>query len=112
MFEQVNEQIQKSLKPMSELASVNAKALEQLASQQNALFTGLLNDGVNFSQSLTEKQDVNAMVEAQKAYLEGVQEKIVAAAKETYDVISDAQEKAGEVLKVAAEEVQANVASK
>lgn len=112
MFDQMNEQLQKSLKPLTDLATVNAKALEQLASQQSTLFSTLLNDGVEFSKGLGEKKDVNALVEAQKTYLEGMQEKIVAATKESYDVISEAQEKAGEVLKVAAEDVQAAVASK
>jgi phasin family protein len=108
MFDQMNEQIQKSMKPVTELASFNAKALEQLASQQNALFSTLLNDGVSFSQGLSEQKDVNTLVEAQKAYVEGIQEKVVAAAKEAYDVISSAQEKAGEVLKTAVEEAQAS----
>lgn len=112
MFDQMNEQLQKSLKPLTDLAAVNAKALEQLASQQSNLFSTLLNDGVEFTQGLSEKKDVNAVVEAKKTYLEGMQEKIVAATKESYDVISEAQEKAGEVLKVAAEDAQSAVASK
>lgn len=111
MFDQINEQIQKSLKPVTDLASLNAKILEQIATQQNALFTSLLNDGVSFSEGLSEKKDVNTLVEAQKAYAEGVQEKVVAAAKEAYDVISSAQEQAGEVLKTAVEEAQASVAA-
>ena len=81
MFDKINEQIQKSLKPVTELASVNAKALEQWAQQQNTLFTSLLNAGVAFAEGVSEKKDVNSLVEAQKAYVEGVQEKVVAAAK-------------------------------
>ena len=109
MFDKVNEQIQKSLKPVTELASVNAKALEQLAKQQNALFTSLLNEGVAFTEGATETKDVKTLVEAQKQYAEGVQEKIVAAAKDAYEVISGAQERAGEVLKTTVEDAQATV---
>ena len=111
MFDKINEQIQKSLKPITELASLNAKALEQLAQQQSSLFTTLLNDGVALTESATEKQDVKSLVEAQKNYAQGVQEKIVAAAKDAYEVITSAQQKAGEVLKTATEEVQSSVAT-
>ncbi len=111
MFDKVNEQIQKSLKPMTDLASVNASALQQLAEKQNALFSSLLNEGVAFAEGVSDKKDVNSLVEAQKAYMEGVQEKVVAAAKDAYEVLSSAQEQAGEVLKSAMDDVQSTVAN-
>ncbi len=111
MFDKVNEQIQKSLKPVTELASVNAKALEQLAQQQNELFTNLLNGGVAFAEGATEQKDANSLVEAQREYAKGLQETVVAAAKDAYAVISSAQEKSGEVLKTAIADAQANVAA-
>jgi len=111
MFDKVNEQFQKSLKPVTELVSVNAKAMESLVQQQNALFSSLLNQGVAFVDGATEKKDLKSLVEAQKSYAEGVQDQVAAAAKDAYDVITSAQEKAGEVLKTAMEEAQAAVNS-
>ena len=108
MFDKIAEQIQNSFKadqfqnsfkPVSELFAVNVKAMEQLAQQQTALFTGVLNDGVAYAEGLSAQKDIAGIVEAQKAYVEGVQEKVVAAAKDTYAVLTETQEKAGEVLK-------------
>ncbi len=100
------EQFQNAFKPVNALVAVNAKALEQLAQQQTALFTGLLNDGVAYAESLSGQKDVAGIVESQKAYAEGVQEKVVAAAKDAYTVLNETQEKAGEVLKGAFAQAQ------
>lgn len=99
MFDQFTEQFQNSFAPVNELVNVNVKAAEQLAQQQAALFTGMLNEGVAHAQSLANQKDVAAVVEAQKAYAENVQEKVVAAAKDAYGVVTNAQEKTGELLK-------------
>jgi phasin family protein len=99
MFDQFTEQFQNSFAPVNELVNVNVKAAEQLAQQQAALFTGMLNEGVAHAQNLATQKDVAAVVEAQKTYAENVQEKVVAAAKDAYSVVTDAQEKAGELLK-------------
>ena len=84
MFDQLTQQFQNSFAPVNELVNVNVKAAEQLAQQQAALYNGMLNEGVEH---------------AQNPYAENVQEKVVAAAKDAYAVVTDAQEKAGELLK-------------
>lgn len=115
MFDQITEQFQKSMKPMSELAAINVKATEQLMQQQTSLFTGMMNDGMTFAQGLSGQKDVAAVMEAQKSYAEGVQEKVVSAAKDAYAVITETQEKASEVLKGAfaeAKETASAVATK
>ncbi len=99
MFENVAEQFQKSFKPVGEIMTVNAKALEQLAEKQTALFTSLLSDSVTYAEGLGTKTDMNAVMEAQKTYAEGVQEKFVTAAKDSYAVMSETQEKLGELMK-------------
>lgn len=99
MFDKIAEQFQNSFKPMSELVAVNAKAVEQLAKQQTTLFTGVLNDGVAYAEGLSGQKDIAGIVEAQKVYAEGVQEKVVSAAKDAYAVMAETQEKAGEILK-------------
>ena len=109
MIDQMNEQLQKAMQPVTELATANAKALEQLASQQQALFSNLINASVSFSSSVADNKDVNRLVAAQKAYADGVQEQVVSAAKDAYEVITAAQTKAGEVMQTAMQESQAAV---
>lgn len=99
MFDKVAEQFQNSFKPVSDIVSVNAKAMEKLAQQQTSLFTGVLNDSVAYAEGLSGQKDVAGIVEAQKAYAEGVQEKMVSAAKDAYAVMTETQEKLGEVMK-------------
>ncbi len=99
MFDKIAEQFQNSFQPMGELVAINAKALEQLAKQQTTLFTGVLNDGVAYAEGLSGQKDIAGIVEAQKVYAEGVQEKVVTAAKDAYAVMAETQEKAGEILK-------------
>lgn len=115
MFDKMTEQFQNSFKPVSELVAINAAAMEKLANQQTALFTGVLNDSVAYAEGLANQQDISAVVEAQKSFAEGVQEKVVCAAKDAYEVMAETQEKAGELLKGAytqAQEVATAVAPK
>jgi phasin family protein len=99
MFDQLNEQFEKSFAPVNELVNINTKALEQLTQQQAELFTSNLNEGVALAKDLSAQKDLTAVIEAQKAYAESVQEKLTSAAQDAYAVISNAQEQAGEVLK-------------
>ena len=99
MFDQLTQQFEKSFAPVNELVNVNVKAAEQLAQQQAALFTGMLNEGVAHAQKLSAQKDVSAVVEAQKVYAENFQEKVIAATKEAYNVVTEAQQKSGELLK-------------
>jgi phasin family protein len=110
MFDKMNEQLQNSMKPVTDLANLNAKALEQLATQQSTLFSTLMSGGMAFAQNSAEQKDVNTLMEAQKSYAQDVQETVLKAAKESYAVISETQEKSGELLKKAMEDAQASVA--
>ncbi|MEM0909747.1 MAG: phasin family protein [Pseudomonadota bacterium] len=110
MFEQLNEQLKESMKPFSELATLNMTTMQEVAEKQNALYTKLLNDGVSFAETAGQQKDVMSLAEAQKAYFEGLQETITETAKETYTVVSEAQQKAGEMLKTMSEEVSSKFA--
>ncbi|MBT1451639.1 phasin family protein [Glaciecola sp. XM2] len=105
MLEQFNEQFKASLKPVTELATLNMSTLQELAEKQNALFTTLLSSGVSFAETAGQQKDVMSLAEAQKAYLETLQETITESAKETYTLVSGAQQKAGAMLKDISEEV-------
>jgi phasin family protein len=112
MIDQMNEQLQKAMQPVTELAAANAKALELLVGQQQALFSNLMTASMSFSSSVTDNKDVNSLAAAQKTYAEGVQAQVVAAAKDAYEVISVAQAKAGEVVQAAMQEAGVNASAK
>ncbi|MDT0595607.1 phasin family protein [Glaciecola petra] len=105
MFDQINEQFKESLKPVTELATLNMTTLQSLAEKQNALFTSLLAGGASFAETASQQKDVMSLAEAQKAYLETLQETITESAKETYTLVSGAQQKAGAMMKDISEEV-------
>lgn len=107
MLEQLNEQFKTSMKPFSELATLNMSTLQEVAEKQNALFSTLLNEGVSFAEKVGQQKDVMSVAEAQKAYFESLQETITESAKETYTVVSSAQQKAGELMKGMSDEVTA-----
>ncbi len=111
MYDQITEQLQKTLKPVTDITNINVKTLETLAEKQTALFQTLLSTSTEFTKSATAQTDVNSAVEAQKAYAQNLQETILAAAQDAYGVISEAQEKSGEILQTVVADVQAQAAA-
>ncbi|MFQ3248510.1 phasin family protein [Glaciecola sp.] len=109
MLDQINEQLKESMKPVTELATLNMSTLQALAEKQNALFSTLLSGGVSFAETASQQKDVTKLAEAQKAYLEGLQETVTEAAKETYTLVSGAQAQAGEMIKGLSEEMTAKM---
>lgn len=105
MFEQINQQMKESFKPFTELATLNMNALQEVAEKQNALMSTLLNEGVSFAEKVAQQKDVMSVAETQKAYFETVQEAITESAKETYTIVSGAQQKAGALIKDYSEEL-------
>lgn len=104
MFDKMNEQLTESLKPVTELATLNMTTLQTLVEKQNALFTTLLTNGVSFAENAGQQKDVTSLAEAQKAYLASLQETITESAKETYSLVSGVQQKAGAMMKDISEE--------
>lgn len=111
MLEQMNEQLKESMKPVTELATLNMSTLQALAEKQNALFSTLMSGGVSFAESASKHTDVASLAEAQKAYLESLQETVTESAKETYTLVSSAQTKAAEMMKGMSEEMTAKVSA-
>ena len=104
MFDKINDQFKDTLKPITELATLNMTTLQTLAEKQNSLFTTLLSSGVSFAETAFQQKDAVSHAEAQKSYFESIQETVNASAKETYTLVSGAQQKAGEMLKGISEE--------
>lgn len=99
MFEQFNDSMKDAMKPVTDLATLNLNTMQDLAEKQNTLFSTLLSDGMAFVEKASQQKDVMSLAEAQKAYFEGFQETLTEAAKTNYSVLSEAQQKAGEMLK-------------
>lgn len=111
MLEQMNEQLKETMKPVTELATLNMSTLQALAEKQNALFSTLLSSGVTFAETASQQKDMASLAEAQKAYLETLQETVSNAAKETYTLVSSTQAQAGEMMKGISEEMAAKMAA-
>lgn len=99
MFEQISAKLQKSFKPAAELAAVNVKAMEQLAKSQADLLNVVINSNVEFIKELSTKKDIAGVLEIQKAYSDDLQEKLTAAAKQSFALLTDTQEQANSLMK-------------
>ena len=107
MFEQMNEQMKTAMKPMTDLASLNMSTMQDLAEKQNALYKSLLSEGMSYFEKAAQQKDLMSLAETNKAYVESVQETVTDAAKSSYAVITEAQQKAGEMFKGISEEMTA-----
>lgn len=99
MFEQMNEQLKSSMKPLTEIAALNMSTLQDLTEKQSALFSTLMSDGVSFFEKATQQKDLSSLTEAQKAYAEQLQGTLTDAAKDTYGVLTETQQKTAELVK-------------
>jgi len=101
MLDKMFEQAQNSFKPVNDLVALNTKVLEEVSEKQKAFFADLVADGMAFAKEMGSQKDFSGVYQAQKSYLEGLQEKFVAASTEAYELMTNTQEKAGEVIKSA-----------
>ena len=99
MIEQFNEQFKNAMKPMTDLATLNMSTMQELAEKQNALYSSLLSEGMSYFEKASQQKDLMALAETQKTYMESVQSTMSEAAKSNYSILSDAQQKAGELMK-------------
>ena len=119
MYTQFTETVEESVKPITDILKIRVSATEKLAKQQTEFFTAALNNNLAFTQSLLGQKEITGMLNVQKEFSEELQEKMVAATKEAYATVTEAQTKASEIMKgsfakveKAANEVVAKVAPK
>lgn len=119
MYTQFTETVEESVKPITDILKISVSATEKLAKQQTEFFTSALNNNLAFTQSLLGQKEITGMLNVQKEFSEELQEKMVAATKEAYATVTEAQTKATEIMKgsfakveKAANEVVAKVAPK
>lgn len=99
MFEKMVEQAQQAFKPMSDVFALNTEVMEKLAEKQASFFSDVMNDGLSYAKDLADQKDLAGFYELQKSYAEGFQSKMMSTAKDSYGLLTDAQEKTGDMLK-------------
>ena len=99
MFEQMNEQFKTAMKPMTDLATLNMSTMQELAEKQNTLYSSLLSEGMAYFEKASQRKDVMALAETQKAYMETLQETVSETAKSSYAILTDAGQKATVMFK-------------
>ena len=113
MNEKLVKEFKDNLNSMAALMEVNSAAAEKLFKQQAELTNDLLKANVAHAAALVDCKDVKAVVEANKAWGQDVNEKLVAASKANLAVMEDVRGNAGELVqgmwKQAQNQVEASV---
>ena len=119
MYTQFTDQFESSVKPITDMLKISVSVTEKLTRQQTEFFTAALNNNLAFTQSLLGQKEIAGVLNVQKEFSEDLQEKMVAATKDAYATITEAQAQATEILKgsfaqveAAANEVAAKVTPK
>src|SRR5690606_2103978 len=99
MYEKMFEQAQFSMKPLSELMTLNAQLMQDAAEKQTAFFKDVVSDSMAFAKELSSQKDYSGIYQTQKTYMESLQEKWIAASTEAYETFTSNQEKIGDVFK-------------
>ena len=99
MFDFFSDRNLNTLKPLSDMVSINAKVLETVAQKQTTLYTDLLQDSVQYVKGLSEQSDLAGVVDTNKSFAEKTQEKLILAAKDMYAIVTDSQQEAGSLMK-------------
>lgn len=93
MYEKFFEQAESLMKPFNEMVAINMRTLDDLSQKQTAFLNELMDEGVGHSKQLTELRDMDSLYTSQKSYWEYMQGKLASNAKDSFTLISEAQEK-------------------
>jgi phasin family protein len=99
MYDKMFEQAQSAIKPFSELLTANAKLLEDATQKQTAYIQDFVSDTMAFAKELSSQKDYSGIYQTQKAFMENMQEKWIAASTSAYETFTTNQEKLGELFK-------------
>ena len=107
MYEDFMKVAQESMKPMLKMAENNTAMAVKLMKAQADTTAEMLQSNLAHVQALAETKDLNAAVEMQQKYVETVNEKLVAVARDNAAVIEAAMTEAGKIFEGSIAEVQA-----
>jgi phasin family protein len=107
MYEDFMKLGQESLKPVMKLAENNTALAVKLMQAQSENTDQLMQDNLAHVQSLVATKDLNGAVEMQQKYVEALNEKLVAVAKDNAAVVEAAVTEAGKIFEGSLADVQA-----
>ena len=91
------------MKPMTDLLEVNKSTVEALAGQHTALAKELVEGAMEQAKALSTEKDMVAAVESQKSYLQGLQARLIDAAKVSQETLVKSRDEATNIVKGAIE---------
>ena len=107
MYEDFMKMAQESLKPMMKMAENNTALAVKLMKAQSDTTAELLQGNLDHFKALAETKDLNAAVEMQQKYLEALNDKLAAVAKDNTAAIESAVTEAGKIFEGSIADVQA-----
>ena len=107
MYEEFMKMAQENMKPVLKMAENNTALAVKLMKAQADTTAEMLQGNLEHFQALAETKDLNAAVEKQQKYVEALNEKLVAVAKDNAAAIEAAIAEAGKIFEGSIAEVQA-----
>lgn len=107
MYEDFMKLAQDALKPAMKLAENNTALAVKLVQAQADNAAELMQNNLDHVKALVETKDLNVAIEMQQKYVEALNDKLVAAAKDNTAAIEAAVTEAGKIFEGSLAEVQA-----
>ena len=107
MYEDFMKVAQESMKPMLKMAENNTAMAVKLMKAQADTTAEMMQSNLEHLQALAATKDLNVAVEMQQKYVETVNEKLVAVARDNAAVVESAMTEAGKIFEGSLAEVQA-----
>lgn len=98
MFNQMNELIKSSLKPVEQLVELNLTTACSLAQQHGALVANVIEDGYTFTSAVSTGIDLPTIVSEQNKFSSDIQSQIFETAKQTINTLGEAQKSAESII--------------
>lgn len=109
MNEKLSKEFKSNLNTVAALMEANSAAYEKLFKQQTELASDLFKANVAHAVTLIDCKDVKAVVEANKAWGQDVNEKLVAAGKANLAAMEEARGQASELMQGLVKQAQSQV---
>ena len=107
MYEDFMKVAQESMKPMLKMAENNTAMAVKLMKAQADTTAEMMQSNLDHLKALAETKDLNVAVEMQQKYVETVNEKLAAVARDNAAVVESAMTEAGKIFEGSLAEVQA-----
>jgi phasin family protein len=98
MNNQFFQQAEQFFKPISEMMALNARTLEALAEKQTGLVSAMWNDSMSCARSMADSRDVASFLSTQNNFWEGMNQKFSSTARDSYTLLTEAQEEMGKLV--------------